>query len=275
LSIQSNRTLGGIGACFTVVGAVSSVFSLVRFAYPNSTSANLAFGLVSGIFGLIGFVGFLLFLIAMYGFSKSYGEHRIFNYILYGIIISIIAAVIVGAIAIVIVLSNFASIFPNINSSTTMPNQITDALTSNLSPVFSVIGFVGFISIVFNVKAFNLLADKSQVPLFRTAAKVLLAGGLVTIVLGIVFAVLAAYGSVSFDGLLIISIPGGLVQDVAWVLLAMAFFRINPTATQTITTSNFTSPNQPPVAGQVKYCTHCGTPNQLDATYCTRCGQRL
>src|SRR5450756_1070877 len=68
-----------------------------------------------------------------------------------------------------------------------------------LAPFLAVIGFVSLINVVFTVKAFNLLADKSKVPLFRTAAIVLLSGASLTIVLGIVFAVLASSGSASLN----------------------------------------------------------------------------
>jgi uncharacterized membrane protein len=262
--------LGGIGACLTLIGAVSSVSSLIRYTYPNSGVANVAYSAISSIFGSLAFIGFILFLIAMYGFSRDYGEHKIFNYILYGILFSIVAAVIVGIIAFVIIFANIGSIIPNVNTSTNSPTQITDIVLTYLGPVFAIIGFVGLINIIFNVKAFNLLADKSKVPLFRTAAKVLLAGGLLTIALGIVFAITAASGAASLDTLAIATVPGGLVQDIAWLLLAIAFFRIKAPPTQTFTPSNI-----PIVSVQLKYCPNCGTPNQIDAIYCTHCGRKL
>ena len=270
MSVQSNRTLGGIGAVLTVVGAVSSVSSLIRYAYPNSIASDVAFSAVTSLFGFAAFVGFILFLVAMYGFSRDYSDHKIFNYIIYGIIYTIIVAVIVGIIAIAVVLANLGSIIPNINTSAATPTQIQNMMLNILSPAFAAIGIVSLIYIVFNVKAFNLLSDKSQVPLFRTAAKVLLAGGVVATVLWITFAVLGAFGSLSFSALTIAAIPGGLVQDIAWVLLAMSFFRIKAPPAQT-----FTPAYAPTIPGQVKCCPNCVTPNQLEAAYCTRCGQRL
>jgi uncharacterized membrane protein/ribosomal protein L40E len=269
LTIQTNRTLGGIGACFTLIGAVSSVFSLVRFAYPSSAAASLLYTVVSGIVGFLAFIGFILFLIAMYGFSKDYSEPKIFNYILWGIVVTIIAAVIAMFILIAIVLANITSIIPGTNPSTTSPTQITNTMLSYISPFIAIIGFVGLINIVFNVKAFNLLADKSKVPLFKGAAKVLLAGGLVSIVLGIVIAAMASYGLLSFDALLIVAVPGGLVQYVAWLLLAISFLRISAPPTQPLT-----SPSASTIGGQVKYCINCGAENQIDAAYCTKCGKK-
>ena len=148
-----------------------------------------------------------------------------------------------------------------------------------LAPILPVIGFVSLINVVFNVRAFNLLGDKSKVPLFRTAAKVLLAAALIGIVLAIIFAVIAAYVSLSYNTLLALLSVGGLVQDVAWVLLAMAYFRIKPPAPQAVSAQppfQVAAPTSAPaVPGQVKYCTHCGAPNPTDAVYCTRCGQKL
>jgi uncharacterized membrane protein len=270
VTIQTNRTLGGIGASLTVIGAVSSVSSLFRYAYPNSGMTNLAYSAISSIVGSLTFIGFILFFIAMYGFSKDYNEHKIFNYILYGIIVTIIAAVIVGVIAFIIIFANLGNIIPNFNSSTNSPTQISDMMLNYLSPVVAIIGFVGLIYVIFNVKAFNLLADKSQVPLFRTAAKVLLAGSLLNIVVGVVFAALAYSGSASLNAFTVVAIPGGFVQDIAWLLLAIAFFRIKPPKTQSAAVTNI-----PLVSRQLKYCSNCGASNQIDSTYCARCGQKL
>jgi len=270
LSLQTNRTLGGIGACLTLVGAVSGVSSLIRYFYPNSVASNMIFSAISGIFGVFAFVGFLLFLIAMYGFSKAYGEHRIFSYILWGIISTIVAAAIAVVIYLVIIFLNIASLIPNLNASTNSPTQITSLMLTYLAPFFAIVGAISLINVVFNVKAFNLLADKSNVPLFRTATIVLLAGALLSLAIGIAFAALASSGSVSLNTLLVVAIPGGLVQDIAWVLFAISFFRIKVPPTQTFTQSTVSS-----AVGQVKYCPNCGTANQPDAAYCIRCGQKL
>jgi uncharacterized membrane protein len=75
----------------------------------------------------------------MYGFSKDYGEHKIFNYKLYGIIYTIVAAVIVGIIAIAVVLAN---IIPTLNTSTTSPTQIQGLTLTYLSPVLQPLGLL-------------------------------------------------------------------------------------------------------------------------------------
>ena len=37
LTIESNRTLGGIAACFTLIGVVSQVSTLFQYIFPNSS----------------------------------------------------------------------------------------------------------------------------------------------------------------------------------------------------------------------------------------------
>ncbi len=270
LTIQTNRTLGGVGAIFSVLGVVSTVSSVFLYGYPNSTVANLPLALFSGFVGLFSFVGFILFLVAMYGFSRDYNEHRIFNYLLYGFLATIIAAIITGVIVFVVVLLNISSIIPDLNNSTTTPSQISSFMQSYLSPFLSIFSFVGVIWVVFNVLAFRLLGKKTEVPLFGTGASILLVGAIVNVAVSIVLAVLLYGGSIGYNTFLLASVPGGIVQNVAWVLLAIAFFRIKVPPQQTFAPSNV-----PPLGMQMKYCPNCGAPNELNSTFCSRCGQKL
>ena len=82
------------------------------------------------------------------------------------------------------------------------------------------------------MKVFNFVSDKSEVPSFITASMVLLAGALLTIVLGTVFAVLAVYSLLTINALLIMAIHDRIVQDIAGVLLTTSFFRIRAPPTQ-------------------------------------------
>ncbi len=253
--------LGGIGACLTLLGAVSTVVALVRYAYPISASANFVFSLISGIVGLMTFTGFILFFIAMYGFSKDYGTHRIFDYILYGLIITIVVAVISGILMVAGFFANLTSIIPNLASPPTS-QQIESSMLSFAAPFLAVFGFITLINVVFEVLAFNLLAVKSQVHLFRTSAKLLLAGGVLQIAIGIIFAIWASSGSASINTLTLIAVPSGLVQYTAWALLAVAFFRI-PAFNAYHT-----------AIGQIKRCPYCGAQNSIDAVYCMQCGKK-
>ena len=123
LTIQTNRTLGGVGAVFSALGVVSTVSSVFLYGYPNSLAVTLPLALITGFVGLFSFVGFILFLIAMYGFSRDYNEHRIFNYLLYGFLATIVAAIVAVTVVVVIFLTNLATLIPNVNSSNTSPFQ--------------------------------------------------------------------------------------------------------------------------------------------------------
>ncbi len=271
MTIESNRTLGGLGALLTVVGVFSSVFSIIRFAYPNNLAADIAFSGISGVVGVISFVGFILFLVAMYGFSRDYKENKIFNYIIYGIVITIITTVVIAAIGFVFIFANMGAI---IASWTTNPSQsdLLSSLIPYLAPFIAIFGFIGLINVVFNLLAFNLLSNKSGVPLFRNGASVLLLGALVTIVIGVVLAAFAAGTLISFENIGIITLPGALLQDVGWLLLALAFFRVKPATNQTLPRY---IENPPPAPFEAKNCPNCGAQNLHDAIYCTTCGKKI
>ena len=270
LTIESNRTMGGVSAILILIGIISQLTSLFQATFPNSIAIAIFSG-IGGIFSVLSFVGLILFIIAMYGFSKDYREPKIFSNILNGLIITIIAAIIVGAIFVIAVLFNLANLFPNLGSSASSSSQISSSLSKLFSEALPFFSLVGVIWIAFNVLSLNLLADKSRVSLFKIGAKVLLAGALVNVVLAIIFAVVGFYIVISTNVLLALLVVGGLVQDIAWLLLALAFFRIQ---SPTLPVSGVT-PNVAPASVQVKYCPNCGAPNLPDASYCTRCGQKI
>jgi uncharacterized paraquat-inducible protein A len=207
----------------------------------------------------------------MYGFSRDYKEHKIFNYLIYGIVITIVAAVVAVVIWFAYVVVNLGSILPGLNpQNPPTQSDILSLLTPYMAPFIAIFGFVGLINIVFTVRALNLLSIKTEVPMFKTGAKVLLAGGLLTVVLGIAFAAFASASLVSFEGIAVLVIPGGIVQYLGWALLAKAFFTVKaPPPNQ------YMPPAYPQMTQQVKYCPNCGAQNLPDALYCARCGQKL
>jgi uncharacterized membrane protein/ribosomal protein L40E len=266
--------MGGVAAILLFVGVVSQVISAFQLALPNSSLAYLALTGISGVIAVLSFVGFVLFFIAMYGFSKDYAEHRIFHYILYGLIAAIVAGVIAVVISVFVIIISAASQFSSFSSSSPSQSQITSLIDKSFLPILPVFAAVALIWIIFNVRAFNLLADKSKVFLFRTGAKVLLAGALVTVAVTIIFAAIASSFSISYNTLLLtLTAPGAFVQDAAWALMAIAYFRIQAPLAPAVTPVNVAPFST--VSAQVKYCSKCGAPNQTDAVYCTRCGQKL
>jgi uncharacterized membrane protein len=82
MTLESNKTLGGVGALLMVISPFS--------------------GFVAGSFGsVLGLIGLILVLIAMKGLADNYNEGGIFNNTLYGVILTIIGGVVfVGAIVV-------------------------------------------------------------------------------------------------------------------------------------------------------------------------------
>jgi uncharacterized membrane protein len=240
----------------------------------NSTGVSLALSIVSGIIGLFSFIGIILVLVAMSGFASDYQEPKIMSYIWKAIITLIIGVIIVVVIAFIIILANLPTIIPSNGSAVPSSSQIATTTERWIAPIFPIAGLVGLIAIVFVTRSLNLLAEKSEVSLFKVSSKVLLASVLVTIVIGIIFAVVSAYISVPYTLISLVGIPGGIVQEVAWIFLAIAYFRIKPPIVPTQPFQTVSSASLS-VSGQAKYCPNCGTQNMIQAQYCTHCGQKL
>lgn len=225
MTIESNRTLGGVGACLTLVGIISTFLSVIQYAFPALLLSPIILS-VSGIIGALSLVGFILIFVAMHGFSRAYNDHRIFNYILYGLIGTIISAIMIGTIWMAYVMLDLFSV---IRSLTPLPNassQIQSLLMPYISPLIIAFSTVTLIWIILNYKAYNLLADKSGVKLFRSAAKLFVLGALINIAFSVTFAILGFNISMGFFTFSLAIVPGGLVQYIAWVLAAKAFFQI-------------------------------------------------
>ncbi len=235
---------------------------------------SLAVAGASGIISLLVFVGLILFFIAMHGFSKDYSETRIFDNILYGLIITIVLGLIAVVFAVALFIANASNLIPIITSTPASQTQISSAAQKTALPLLPVFAVVGLVWIVFNVRSLNLLGDKSKVPLFRTGAKVLLAGAALSVAITTVIAATATTLSLSYGTTLsILSVPGGFIQDAAWLILAMAFFRIQAPPAAAMAPAYV--PSVPVVSGQTKYCSKCGAPNRPDAVFCERCGQKM
>jgi uncharacterized membrane protein len=224
LTVESNRILGAVAACLIAVGVVSQVAGVVSFSLQLS-AMDLALLSAASVLGILSFVGFILYLVAMHGFSKDYDENRIFDYVLYGFIIAIVVGII---LAVVLIASVFSSMLINFHVNPPDPSQITSLVTKSVVPFLPAFGIAGLIYVVLNLRAFSLLADNSGVSLFRTGAKVLVAGAVLGVVLELVSAVLFSVESISYGNVLVLSFPSVLVQDAAWALLAIAFLRIRP-----------------------------------------------
>ena len=208
MTVESNKTLGGVGAILMFVG-------FIPFA---------------GAFtGIISFVGFILVLVALYRFAKIYNEKGIFNNFLYSIVACVVGVGIAGSVAVVAVLTTLKNflyqIYPSWNGNWSNLSGLT-ANTSNINVsailplladliVILVIVWITAIIIAFFVrKSLNTLSAKTNVNLFSTAALLLLIGAFLTIVL-----------------------IGFILIWVAILLIAIAFFQIKPQPEQQFTTT--------------------------------------
>lgn len=265
MTIQSNKTFGGVGACLMLLGVISTIISAVQVGVLQGFLSLLILSITS-VFSFLVFVGFILFLVAMYGFSKDYAERKIFNYILYGLITSIVLAIVIGIFWFALfMVSIFSLISSGLTPSVSTP-QIQSLIAPYYAPLMAAMTVVSLVWVLFNYKAFNLLAEKSGVTRFRIAAKIFVAGAVVNVAVGVLFAVFGLLGLIGYYEMLLVAVPGGLIQYIAWAFVAKGFFSI-PVSGPSYTASTFTV--------QGKYCTHCGALNQSDAVYCSRCGQQL
>jgi uncharacterized membrane protein len=266
VTIESNRTLGGIGALLTLTGVAGTISSIFTIGTEGAT--NLAFLLIIGLTGLLSFVGFILFLISMNGFSKDYADQRIFQYIIYGFIGAIITGVVTLTTWAILTLANILTL--NSQSIPSNSSDTTALLAPYISALTPVMAVAGLVWIYFNYKSYNLLADKSEVSLFRSAAKIFVLGAIVNIAVGAVFAILIYNNSIDYSTLALASVPGGLIQYLAWAFIAKGFFSIKAPSVQATTQQTY-----PTITTPSQYCSSCGAQNQTDSTYCVRCGKKL
>jgi uncharacterized membrane protein len=279
VTLESNRTLGGVGALLSVVSSAASFLSLAQFFFPSMYTAG--FGGFLGLLGLAGFAGLILFMVAMNGLANYYKDRSIFNNALYWIITCIIEAVVAACLVFVVVLSVLSRIIGTLPSFTSANpptfSSVLDILQPYIGyfiPVGVVVFAIAVVAVVFLMRAFNRLAVASGVRLFKTVGLLFLAGVALAGALVLLAALLVLVGLVTFTSVLPLIVVSGLVNFAAWVLASMAFFRIRAlaspqtfpqTALQTVT----------PAAGQMKYCPHCGAGNIMDAAFCVRCGKKL
>ncbi len=201
--------------------------------------------LFRGTIGIVGLVGMILLLIAIRGLSDDLKDYGVFRRAVGGFIFGLIGTFL--AIAVLSVFSILQGFF------------FTHIVLGSLVLAGAVIGwiimFIFFVlSGIFYRLAFNSLADKSRVPMLRTGATILLVGSALTIVLA-----------------------GFVLMFVAWILIAVGLFSLRLQGEQAPEGVRNVTP--PPTAetsyGQLKYCPNCGAENNINGTFCTRCGKRL
>lgn len=204
MSLESSKTLGGIGAILLVIGFLGF------------------FG--TGYAGILSLVGIILLLIGMKGLADHYNEGGIFNNSLYGFIMTIIGGAAFVAILVTTVLAALSTIGASDLTDWALKIQqnATDwnALWAWIGPI--VVGIVAafivlvvfiIVAAIFYRKSLRMLAAKSGVKMFETAGLLLLIGAILTIIL-----------------------VGLILIWIAFILVAVGFFSIKTEATQPLPT---------------------------------------
>jgi uncharacterized membrane protein len=143
MSLESNKTLGGVGAILVAIGSFIPFLALI---------------------------GIILVLIAMKGLADYYNEKTIFDNALYGFIFGIIG-IVAAVVIFVMALSSGVALAE--------PLAIIGGLLVALVVAFIFL----LLSAIFYKKSFALVSVKSGEKMFETAGLLLLIGAILTIIL--------------------------------------------------------------------------------------------
>jgi uncharacterized membrane protein len=202
MSLETNKTLGGVGAILMFIGIIP----------------------VINTYGVIELIGLILVMVALYNLAGYYTERGIFNNALYGLIAGIVGGVVAVGAVIITVLSSLTdflyTVFPSWNGDWSALSGLTpdttnltlDTIMPFLTGLFVallVLWVFAIISFFFVRRSLISLSAKSSVGLFSTAGLLMLIGAVLIIAIGI--------------GLLLIWI--------ALLILAIAFFQLRPQQT--------------------------------------------
>ena len=206
MTIESSKTLGGVGALLIFIGV---------FPYINT-------------FGIVELIGAILILAALHGFAHIYSEKGIFNNALYAIGVGIVGVVAAAAIGLAIVLPSIKDfllkIYPSWNGSWSSLSSLsgmtpvtTNITTSDVLPFIAAAVVIVVILWIFAIlaafflrRSLKQLSTKTSTGLFSTAGLLLLIGAALIILLGL----------------------GALLMWIATLILAIAFFTMKPQETQ-------------------------------------------
>jgi len=150
MSLESNKTLSGIGAILVALG------SFVPF---------------------LGLVGIILVLVGMKGLADYYNEPGIFQNALYGFIFGIIGIISAG---VVLVSMFFGGLFGRAMMGS---GGILGFSLVSLILALVVLFIFFLLEAIFYKKSFNMIAEKSGEKMFDTAGILLLIGAVLTIVI--------------------------------------------------------------------------------------------
>jgi uncharacterized membrane protein len=198
MTLESSKTLGGIGALLMVIGPFLGVYT-----------------------GVLGLIGLILVMIALKGLSDHYNEGGIFNNALYGAILTIIGGVVFVAVIVVAAVGLLSDLGihwstlsdPTALSSINWQEIVTfDILWPHIAAIlgsFVVLFIFVVVASIFLRRSLTLLSAKTGVGLFGTTGLIILIGAVLTII-GV----------------------GLILLWIALILLTVAFFSIKTQPTQ-------------------------------------------
>jgi len=275
MSLESGKTLGGIGAILIAVG------SFVPF---------------------LGLVGMILVLVAMKRLSEYYNERGIFNNALYGFILGIISIVVtivqfVWVIARVFVAIQQAGYYWDFS-----PTTVFEEVLGIMALAVVITSIFALLQAIFYRKSLTILSEMSGEKRFVTAGLLLLIGTIVSVVMtGLVLLFVVFEG---FEAM------HACMHLVAWILAAVGFFAIKTPTTQLPSVAPTVSVEKkfcrycgaenkgdavfcgrcgkkigmsaqpsPASSSQLipkgRFCTQCGKLISVEAKFCPYCGKKL
>ena len=196
MTLESSKTLGGIGAILIFIG----IIPFLQYLW------------------VIGLVGVILVLVALHGFANVYRESGIFSNAMYGVAIAIVGGVVAAVLAFAVILTNLkdfiTQIYPGWDGNWASLQGMTPN-TSNIDPttifpfiagilvVLVIVWIFAIIAAFFVWRSLKQVSNKSSVGLFGTAGLILLIGAIIPVI-------------------------GVLLMWISALILAIAFFTLKP-----------------------------------------------
>jgi uncharacterized membrane protein len=174
MTLDSSKTLGGIGALLIFIGAIP----VVQYLW------------------VVSIVGAILVLFALHDFANIYRDRNIFSNALYGVAVAVIGGIVAAVLAFAVVLSNLkdliTQLYPGWNGDWTSIQGMTPN-TSNIDPSAIVPFITGILVVLVIVWIFAIIAaffvwrslkqasNRTSVGLFGTAGLILLIGAIIPV----------------------------------------------------------------------------------------------
>lgn len=171
MTLESSKTIGGIGAILMFIGALPVV------AYM----------------GVLALIGLILVLIAAKGFADVYKESRIFNNALYAVIIAIVGVVVAVAVAFVVLVSFFNQLgisFMNVQDWSSLSSidwqtvgmNVIGQFLGGIAAVVIAVWVFGIVTAFFVRRSLVLISAKTGVGMFGTTGLLILIGAAIPLI---------------------------------------------------------------------------------------------